>query len=187
MRVQGFPSAALGFSIPGRDLLLSLPVGAVSARVSPLRGAGRRTSPETIAVDLCAAVLSVGYRSVASRGAAPCLLLWSLAPTDPVIVRLCCRACLFWFPPLPIRKNSASLHSCKTTPSIHRPARNDRESRTVRAQHARALSILSMMAELDWPMLLATRWATAVWWSAQTTVACTAQAASRACSPRADG
>ena len=112
MRVQGFPSAALGFSIPGRDLLLSLPVGAVSARVSPLRGAGRRTSPETIAVDLCAAVLSVSYRSVASRGAAPCLLLWSLAPTDPVIVRLCCRACLFWFPPLPIRKNSASLHSC---------------------------------------------------------------------------
>ena len=112
MRVQGFPSAALGFSIPGRDLLLSLPVGAVSARVSPLRGAGRRTSPETIAVDLCAAVLSVSYRSVASRGAAPCLLLWGLAPTDPEIVRLCCRACLFWFPPLPIRKNSASLHSC---------------------------------------------------------------------------
>ena len=86
-----------------------------------MRGAGRRTSPETIAVDLCAAVLSVSYRSVASRGAAPCLLLWSLAPTDPVIVRLCCRACLFWFPPLPIRMNSITAGRASSNLAFNAP------------------------------------------------------------------
>ena len=105
-----FRCARLLYPWPGSASIPACRRG-LCAGLSPA-GTGRRTSPETIAVDLCAAVLSVGYRSVASRGAAPCLLLWSLAPTDPVIVRLCCRACLFWFPPLPIRKNSASLHSC---------------------------------------------------------------------------
>lgn len=114
MRVQGFLSAALGFSIPGRDLLLSLPVVAVSARVSPLRGAGRRTSPETIAVDLCAAV-SIGELPIC-RLAGRCSLS---APVEPGSYRSRDRtavlSCLFVLVPTAANQKelciTAQLHS----------------------------------------------------------------------------